>query len=277
MLDEKPFWPISGGSCVVYWKSVGAVPGSAVLAADHRGHAVVARDAGERVGRRAQDRVVEDVELRVHAHHVGDVHVGSRRSRRFAPPMFLVRAVPPPPLTRDTATEVNAWRATNRGERGREAGRRSSRRGGSRAARCCSPARGRSRACSRRARAGSRRPRRSAACSCSGRGRRRAARGRRGVLLGRLLGRALFLLAPAGCGVMPRRRERQSAGAHLGGGAGGPAAARGRRPAQSERARVTRSSRRGRRRTARRGRRPSPRGEGRPPCGRARPGVASRR
>ena len=30
MLEVKPFLPISGGSCVVYWKSVGAVPGSAV-------------------------------------------------------------------------------------------------------------------------------------------------------------------------------------------------------------------------------------------------------
>ena len=30
MLDVNPFWPISGGSCVVYWKSDGAWPGSAV-------------------------------------------------------------------------------------------------------------------------------------------------------------------------------------------------------------------------------------------------------
>ena len=30
MLEPKPFWPTTGGSCVVYWKSVGATPGTAV-------------------------------------------------------------------------------------------------------------------------------------------------------------------------------------------------------------------------------------------------------
>jgi hypothetical protein len=30
MLEAKPFWPISGGSSVVYWNAVGAAPLSAV-------------------------------------------------------------------------------------------------------------------------------------------------------------------------------------------------------------------------------------------------------